>query len=77
MMKNITLAIDETVLDQARLYAAKRGTTVNAMVRAYLTEIASADDRIERARADIRAMSGRDGLAVGDIGWSRDELHGR
>jgi hypothetical protein len=76
-MKNITLAIDEAVLDQARLHAAKRGTTVNAMVRAYLTEVASADDRIARARADIRAMSGRDGLEVGDRGWSRDELHDR
>jgi hypothetical protein len=77
MTKNITLAIDEAIIDKVRLHAAKRGTTVNAMVRAYLAEVASADDRIERARADIRAMSGRDGLAVGDIGWSRDELHGR
>jgi hypothetical protein len=76
-MKNITLAVDETLLDQVRVYAAKRGTTVNALVREYLIEVASSDDRIQRARAEIRDMSGRDGLAVGDRGWSRDGLHDR
>jgi hypothetical protein len=77
MTKNITLAIDEALLDRARVYAANRGTTVNALVREYLIQIASLDDRIQRARADIRMMSGRDGLAVGERGWSRDDLHGR
>jgi hypothetical protein len=76
-MKNITLSVDEALLDQARIYAAKRGTTVNALVRDYLSQIAASDDRIQRARAEIRKMSGRDGLAVGDRGWSRDDLHGR
>jgi hypothetical protein len=76
-MKNITLAMDEALLEQARIYAAKRGTTVNALVRDYLSQIATSDDRIERARAEIRKMSGRDGLAVGERFWSRDDLHGR
>jgi plasmid stability protein len=76
-MKNITLSIDDALLDQARIYAAKRGTSVNALVREYLVQVANSDERIQRARAEIRKMSGRDGLAVGDRSWSRDDLHGR
>lgn len=77
MTKNITLAIEEEVLEKARLYAARRGTTVSAMVREYLTQLASSDERIARARAEIRAMSGREGLAVGDRDWTRDDTHAR
>jgi hypothetical protein len=77
MTKNLTLSIDDALIDQARVYAAKRGTTVTALVREYLIQIASSDDRIQRARAEIRKMSGHDGLAVGDRGWSRDDLHDR
>jgi plasmid stability protein len=76
-MKNITLSIDDALLDQARIYAAKRGTSVTALVREYLVQVANSDERIQRARAEIRKMSGRDGLAVGDRSWSRDDLHGR
>ena len=35
--KNITLAIDETLLQQARVLATMRRTSVNEMVRGYLT----------------------------------------
>jgi plasmid stability protein len=76
-MKNITLSIEDALLDKARIYAAKRGTSVTALVREYLIQIANSDERIQRARAEIRKMSGRDGLAVGDRSWSRDDLHGR
>jgi plasmid stability protein len=76
-MKNITLSIEDALLDKARIYAAKRGTSVTALVREYLVQVANSDERIQRARAEIRKMSGRDGLAVGDRSWSRDDLHGR
>jgi plasmid stability protein len=76
-MKNITLSIEDALLDKARIYAAKRGTSVTALVREYLVQVANSDERIQRARAEIRKMSGHDGLAVGDRSWSRDDLHGR
>jgi plasmid stability protein len=76
-MRNITLAIDDALLEQARIYAARRGTTVNALVREYLANVARADDRVAKARANIVRMSGRDGLAVGGKDWSRDDLHER
>ena len=36
MTKNLTLAIDDDLLDKARVLAAMRRTTVNAMVRGFL-----------------------------------------
>ncbi len=37
---NVTLSIDKDTLDAARQVAAAQGTTVNAMVRAYLGTLA-------------------------------------
>lgn len=76
-MKNITLAIDETLLERARLHAAQRGTTVNALVREFLAQIAAQDDRIAQARAEIRAMAGKSHLEIGARAWTRDDLHER
>ena len=53
-MKNITLAMEDALLDEVRVIAAKKGTTVNAMVREYLTTLAKLEDRTERARQRIR-----------------------
>jgi len=46
--KNITLAIDEDLLDKARVLAAMRRTSVNAMVREFL------DREVRRETADAR-----------------------
>ncbi len=45
-MKNITLAIDEEVLERARLVAAEQKTTINAMVREFLVDVAGRDERL-------------------------------
>lgn len=74
---NLTLAIDEALLRQARIRALEQGTSVNALVRAYLEHYVGTSARdgisgvLEIARA-ARASSGPEGRA-----WSRDELHAR
>ncbi len=76
-MKNITLAMDETVLEEVRVYAAKRGTTVNALVRDFLDSIAKQEDKTERARRRLRELMDRSSLEVGPVTWKRDDLHDR
>ena len=49
-MKNITLAVDEKVLEAARAYATSRGTTLNALVREHLAQLVDEDRRIAEAR---------------------------
>lgn len=76
-MKNITLAIDEAVLDEVRVYAAKRNTTVNGLVRDFLTRLAEQEDRTVRARRRLRELMDRSTLEVGPVTWTRDDLHER
>jgi serine/threonine-protein kinase RIO1 len=56
-MSNITLNMPDDVLDEARVYAAERKTTVNALVRNYLTSITSQRKRAKEAMAELREMS--------------------
>jgi hypothetical protein len=76
-MKNITLSVDETVLVAVRRHAAERNSTVNAMVREYLTNVAVHDDRAKRARARLRQLSRESQGKMGKKTWSREELHDR
>ena len=76
-MKNITLSIDETVLRTVRLYAAERGSTVNALVREFLTGLANREDRTRKARRRIMELSRRSRANIGSRSWTREELHER
>ncbi len=40
-MRNLTVTIDDEVLKRARLRATEQGTSVNAVVRAYLEQYAA------------------------------------
>ena len=76
-MKDITLSVDEGVIRTVRLYAAKRGSTVNALVREFLTELASREDRVRKARERIVELSKRSTARIGSRTWTREELHER
>lgn len=75
-MKNITLAIDEHVLSEARKYAARRNTTVNALVRDHLTRITAEDDRLARARVRLRELAEASTAFMGTP-LNRDEINDR
>ncbi len=75
-MKNITLAIDDKVLQDARQYAARRNTTVNALVRDHLTRLAAEDDRLSQARARLRELAERSTAFMGPP-LTRDEINDR
>ncbi len=56
-MSNITLNMPDEILDEARVFAAERKTTVNALVRDYLVSITSQRKRAKEAMAELREMS--------------------
>ena len=76
-MKNITLALDDTLLDEVRTIAANRKTTVNAMVRDFLHRIAQQESRAESAMRELVRMSERTNAKLGPVTWTRDELYDR
>jgi hypothetical protein len=50
LMKSITLSVDEKVLAVVRRHAAEQNSSVNALVRDRLTNLATQGDRVRRAR---------------------------
>lgn len=76
-MKNITLSVDDEVLAAARRHAAERNSTVNALVREYLTNLAQHQDRARRARMRLRQLSKQSQGRLGKKTWRREDLHDR
>jgi len=76
-MKNITVSLDDESYRRARMRAAERDTSVSAMVRQFLVDVASQETEAERlkceeARIRDTILSFRAGDRLG-----RDELHRR
>ena len=76
-MKNITLSVDDDVLATVRRQAAERNSTVNALVREYLTNLAAHQNRAASARARLRELSKQSKGRLGRKTWSREDLHDR
>lgn len=76
-MRNITLSVDEKVLDVVRRHAAEHNSTVNALVRDYLTNLAAHQDQAKNARARLRELSAESSGRLGKKTWTRDDLHDR
>lgn len=55
-MKNVTLAMDEALLEKARALAEKRKTSLNALIRSLLQHEVEQDDRIAWAREGMRRL---------------------
>jgi metal-responsive CopG/Arc/MetJ family transcriptional regulator len=76
-MKNVTIALDESLLREARRIAADRSTTLNAMIRGFLEELAERESGVVKARRRIIELCRESRAEVGPRTWSRDELHER
>jgi hypothetical protein len=77
-MKNITLSVDENELEAARIYAAEQKTTVNALVRSYIGQIARQRTQAQAAMARLRKLSEQSQARLGpDYRFDRDSLHDR
>jgi hypothetical protein len=75
-LKNITLAIDEAVLERVRVYAAKRKTTVNRLVRDHLDHLAQAELSDQGARARLLKLIDESPGRLGpDWKWNREDAY--
>jgi predicted transcriptional regulator len=74
--QNLTVQLDSLTIHRARILAAKRGTSVSAMVAAQIQESVDAEEAYEAARRTALEWLGR-GLHLGGRRVSREELHER
>jgi hypothetical protein len=77
-MANLTLTIDGALLKQARIRALERDTSVNALVRDYLEELAGQVNAQDAIGALLELAENSDsGSGPGGRTWTRDELYER
>ena len=71
---NLTLSVDEQLVERARKRAGALGKSLNQMVRDYLQKVAG-DDDADESIAEFRRLSGKGHSR----GWrfNRDEIHRR
>jgi hypothetical protein len=77
--RNITLSLPEETLREVKVLAARKGTSVSALLSQTLTDLLANESGYAAARERSLAGfgRGRDLGTGGEIGWDRDELHER
>ena len=80
-MANLTVTIEDDLLQKARERAVAEKTSVNALVREYLTRYVEEQEAARRAHAK-RVLAAMDDIATrlnlgGEITWTRDDLYDR
>ena len=76
-MKNITVSVDDDTYRRARITAAERDTSVSAMVRGYLQDVAAGESDTERLKREERALREKVLNFNGKDRLSRDDVHDR
>ncbi len=76
-MKNITVSVDDETYHRARVKAAERDTSVSALVRGFLSELASQESDIERLKREERELRARIRAFTAGDRQSREDVHGR
>ena len=74
---NLTIVVDAAILKRARMRALQEDTSVNAVLREYLTAYATATRPRAPACERLLALSHACRSRRGNATWTRDDLHGR
>lgn len=76
-MANLTIAVPAEILKSARRRALEQGTSVNAVLRDYLSQFAGAQSAQANAAKRVLELSRTARSGRGKAKWTRDELHQR
>jgi hypothetical protein len=75
-MKNITLSVEDDVLDKVRVVAAKRRTSVNGLVREYLVQVARSEGQAGSARERLlQLLDSSRGRLGPNWKWNREDAY--
>jgi hypothetical protein len=76
-MKNITVTVDDETYRKARIKAAERDTSVSALVKHFLVELADSESALDRLKREERALRERISSFRASDRLSRVDVHGR
>lgn len=77
---NITLSLDDKLVKEVRKIAVERDTTLTALVRAHLEELATEHAKSGRKRREREALEctfSRFQFRIGKKTWKREDLYAR
>jgi plasmid stability protein len=75
-VSNLTLTVEEEILRRARIRAIEHGTSVNAVVRAFLTSYAGLDDEQRASQRFVEIARESNAGAEGEgRRWRREDLY--
>ncbi len=75
--KNLTVSLPAALIRDAKVVAAKRGTSVNSLVRESLETLVRSEDEYAAALQRILESAKRGAYKMGNVKWSREELYER
>lgn len=75
MTRNLTLAIDDTLLDKVRVLAALKRTSVNELVRGFLTRLVDEETDHDEATEALLKLARESQGRMGDWRFSREETY--
>lgn len=73
--RNLTLAIDDDLLDKVRVLAAMKRTSVNEMVRGFLTRLVEQEGEHDEATEALLKLARESQGRMGDWKFSREETY--
>jgi hypothetical protein len=74
---NLTLSVDERLVQKMRILAAKRGTSLNQMIREYMEEATASGDPAKQADEFARLAKDYAGKSPKGFHFDREEAHHR
>lgn len=76
--RNITLSLPEELVRRAKVFAAQRDTSVSALVGELLSQLTGNPPDFDLAWAEEELLMDEGvGLRVGEVTWSREDVHQR
>jgi len=73
--RNLTLAIDDDLLDKVRVLAAMKRTSVNEMVRGFLTRLVEQESEHDEATEGLLKLARESKGRMGEWRFSREETY--
>jgi post-segregation antitoxin (ccd killing protein) len=76
-MRNITVTVDDDTYKRARIAAAELDTSLSALVKAYLVQLAAHETETERLKRQEREIRSQIAAFTASDRLSREDLHSR
>ncbi|RLD33444.1 MAG: hypothetical protein DRI73_05475 [Bacteroidetes bacterium] len=72
------MTLDDKIIKKVKKIAIEQNTTLTGLVRNYLMGIAKREDqRVEEVISQLSKIMNSSNMEVGEITWTRDDLHER